>query len=84
MNHSTKRIISTMAIVIASVAFGVLISADLGLMPRSNAQSAPIQTAQGPVTSVTIPSFADLAARAMPAVVSISTTEIVRPQSGRA
>ena len=79
MNQSTKRIISTMAIVIASVAFGVLISADLGFMPTSSAQTAPIQTAQGPVTSVTIPSFADLAARAMPAVVSISTTEIVRP-----
>jgi serine protease Do len=84
MNLSTKRIISTLAIVIASVAFGVLISADLGLMPSSRAQTAPIQTAQGPVTSVTIPSFADLAARAMPAVVSISTTEIVRPsQRGR-
>ncbi|HEU4521962.1 MAG TPA: Do family serine endopeptidase, partial [Thermoanaerobaculia bacterium] len=83
MSHSTKRIISTMAIVIASIAFGVLISADLGLMPLTSAQSAPIQTAQGPVTSVTIPSFADVAARAMPAVVSISTTEIVRTPQGR-
>lgn len=78
MNHPVKRIMSTTAIAIASVTFGVLISADLGLMPTSNAQTAPIQTAQGPVTSVTIPSFADVAARAMPAVVSISTTEIVR------
>ena len=77
MSHTTKRTISTIAIVIASVAFGVLISADLGLMPISSAQSPPIQTAQGPVTSVTIPSFADVAARAMPAVVSIATTEIV-------
>jgi len=77
MNQSTKRILSMIAIVIASVAFGVLISADLGLMKRSSAQSTPIQTAQGPVTSVTIPSFADVAARVMPAVVSITTTEIV-------
>ena len=53
MSNSTKRIISTMAIVIASVAFGVLISADLGLMPTSNAQTAPIQTAQGPRYSTT-------------------------------
>ena len=78
MSHPMKRIISTSAIAIASVTFGVLVSADLGLMPTSNAQTAPIQTAQGPVTSVTIPSFADVAARAMPAVVSIATTEIVR------
>ena len=83
MNHSTKRILSMIAIVVASVAFGVLVSADLGLMKRSSAQSAPIQTAQGPVTSVTIPSFADVAARVMPAVVSITTTEIVSQNNQR-
>ncbi|HUP45959.1 MAG TPA: Do family serine endopeptidase [Thermoanaerobaculia bacterium] len=84
MSHSTKRIMSTTAIVIASVAFGVLVSADLGLMPVTRAQTAPIQTAQGPVVSMTIPSFADVAERANPAVVSIATTEIVRtPQQRR-
>jgi serine protease Do len=77
MNQSTKRILSTIAIIIASVAFGVIVSADLGLMRKSNAQSAPIQTSQGAVTSVSIPSFADVAARVAPAVVSITTTEIV-------
>jgi serine protease Do len=83
MNQSTKRILSTIAIIIASVAFGVLVSADLGLMRRSSAQSTPIQTAQGAVTSVTIPSFADVASRVAPAVVSITTTEIVRDSSRR-
>ena len=80
MSQSTKRILSTIAIVIASVAFGVLISADFGLIGRSNAQttSSTIQTRQGPITSVTIPSFADLAARVAPAVVSIRVMEIVK------
>src|SRR4051812_21106569 len=79
MTQSMKRILSTLAIVIASVAFGVIITADLGLMRKSNAQSAPIQTASGQaVTSVTIPSFADVAARVTPAVVSIATTEVVK------
>src|SRR6266540_3749212 len=79
MSQSSKRILSTLAIIIASVAFGVLITADLGLMPKSNAQTAtPITTAQGPVTSVTIPSFADVASRVMPSVVSITTTEIIK------
>ena len=79
MTASTKRILSTIAIAIASVAFGVIISADLGLMRNSHAQpAAQITTAQGPVTSVTIPSFADVAARVMPAVVSIRSTEIVK------
>src|SRR5436309_6849256 len=84
MNHSSKRILSTIAIVIASVAFGVLISADLGMMQKSHAQtSTNIQTSSGPVTSVTIPSFADVASRVMPAVVSITTTEIVHQNSLR-
>ena len=80
MNSSTKRILSTIAIIIASVAFGVVISADLGLMRTSNAQSAAIQTTSGgvPAVSVTIPSFADVAARVMPAVVSITSTEVIK------
>ena len=82
MSHSTKRVLSTIAIVIASVAFGILISADLGLMRRSNAQT-PAQTAIAPVPSVTIPSFADVAARVMPAVVSIRSTEIVKMSEQR-
>ncbi|MEA2416886.1 MAG: hypothetical protein QOI58_3543, partial [Thermoanaerobaculia bacterium] len=35
MNPTTKRILSTIAIIIASVTFGVVISADLGLMRPS-------------------------------------------------
>jgi serine protease Do len=80
MNPTTKRILSTIAIIIASVAFGVVISADLGLMRPSHAQSSVIQTAPGapPVAAVTIPSFADVAARVMPAVVSITSTEVIK------
>jgi serine protease Do len=80
MNPSTKRILSTIAIIIASVAFGVVISADLGLMQTSNAQSVVTQAAPGavPAVSVTIPSFADVAARVMPAVVSITSTEVIK------
>jgi serine protease Do len=80
MNVSTKRILSTIAIIIASVAFGVIVSADLGVMQKSHAQTpaAPIQTSSGAVSSVTIPSFADVASRVMPAVVSITSTEVVK------
>src|SRR6184192_4847259 len=84
MNSSTKRILSTIAIIIASVAFGVVLTADLGLMRQSHAQTAtPLQTPSGPVTSVTIPSFADVAARVAPAVVSITTTEVVKTSRNR-
>src|SRR6476646_1069857 len=84
MNQSIKRMLSTIAIVIASVAFGVLITADLGFMQQSHAQTATaVTTPQGPVTAVTIPSFADVAARALPTVVSITTTEIVHQSDQR-
>ena len=84
MSQSTKRILSTIAIVIASVAFGILISADLGLMRKSKAQTtSSLQSAQGTVSAVTIPSFADVAARVMPAVVSIRSTEIVKMSDQR-
>ena len=83
MSQSTKRVLSTIAIVIASVAFGILISADLGLMPKSKAQTVTSQPSGASVPSVTIPSFADVAARVMPAVVSIQSTEIVRGSQRR-
>jgi serine protease Do len=83
MNPSTKRMLSTIAIIIASVAFGIVLSADLGLIRKSNAQPSSIQTTSGPITSVSIPSFADLAARVAPAVVSITSTEVVHSSSNR-
>ena len=85
MNSTTKRILSTLAIIIASVAFGIVVSADLGLMRKSNAQStAAIQTSSGAaVTSVSIPSFADIASRVAPAVVSITSTEVVKTSDMR-
>src|SRR5258706_9264204 len=84
MNPSTKRVLSTLAIIIASVAFGIVLSADLGFMRNSSAQPASsIQTTPGAVTSVAVPSFADLAARVAPAVVSITTTEVVHTTSNR-
>ena len=85
MNSTTKRILSTLAIIIASVTFGIVVSADLGLMRKSNAQSATtIQTSSGAaVTSVSIPSFADIASRVAPAVVSITSTEVVKTSDMR-
>jgi serine protease Do len=84
MNSSTKHILSTLAIILASVAFGIVLTADLGLMRTSHAQPGPaIQTTSGPVTSVSIPSFADLAARVAPAVVSITSTEVVKTSARR-
>lgn len=79
MSQRFTKVVSLSAIVVASVMAGVILSADLGWLPQSLAQSqTTVPTAQGPVSAVTLPSFADMAEQVMPAVVSISTTEIVR------
>ena len=77
MSYQLKQGASIAAIVIASVAAGMVLTADLGWTRKSEAQQT-MPTAQGAVPAVTIPSFADVAARVMPAVVSISTEEVVR------
>jgi serine protease Do len=79
MSYQVKRSISIVAIVIASVAAGMILTADLGWTPKSAAQqNVTIRTDQGAVPAVAVPSFADVASRVMPAVVSINTEEIVR------
>ena len=84
MTQGLKKTLSILAIVVASVTGGMILSADLGLTPQSRAQQQQsIQTSGGPVTSMTIPSFADVAQRVMPAVVSITTTEVVKESDMR-
>lgn len=78
-----KRNASILAIIIASIAFGMILTADLGLTRKSNAQQITQQSTSAPLTSVTIPSFASLADRVMPAVVSITTTEVVKESAQR-
>ena len=82
MTQRFKRNLSIVAIVIASIAFGMILTADLGWMKQSAAQQE-IQTPTGTAPSVTIPSFAAIADRTMPAVVSITTTEVFRPSERR-
>ena len=78
-----KRNASIIAIIIASIAFGMILTADLGLMKKSDAQQITEQSTSAPLTAVTIPSFASVADRVMPAVVSITTTEVVKESAQR-
>ena len=63
--------------IIASIAFGMVLTADLGWMKTSKAQQQPVSE-QALAQSVPLPSFAPMAARVMPAVVSITTTEVYK------
>lgn len=79
MTQTLKRNLSIAAIIVASVAAGMVLTADFGWLPGSNAQQ---RTDEGTIPAVALPSFADVADRVMPAIVSIRSTEIIRPGQG--
>jgi serine protease Do len=81
MQKSTKRALSFSALIAAAVIFGMVVAGSVDLTPRSEAQreaSAPTRTA-----AAGLPSFADIADEAMPSLVSITSTDIVKGSSGR-
>jgi serine protease Do len=81
MQKSTKRALSFSVLIAAAVAFGMVVAGSVNLTPKSEAQretSAPARS-----TTLNPPSFADIAEEAMPSVVSITSTDIVKGSSGR-
>src|SRR5215813_13672688 len=82
MQKSTKRALSFSALIAAAVIFGMVVAGSVNVTPRSEAQrdtaTAPTKAGSG-----ALPSFADIADEAMPSVVSITSTDIVKGPSGR-
>ena len=79
MQKSTKRALSFSVLIAAAVVFGMVVAGSVNVTPRSEAQrevpSAPRTRTVGPAAGV---SFADIAEEAMPSVVSITSTDIVK------
>jgi serine protease Do len=86
MQKSTKRALSFSVLIAAAVVFGMVVAGSVNVTPRSEAQKDP---SSGTVTrtarpgSVIVPSFADIAEEAMPSVVSITSTDIVKGSARR-
>lgn len=83
MRTSTK-VISVTALAAASVIFGMILAGGLDLTRTAAAQKAgpPESVAAAParaISPVALPSFADLVERVSPAVVSVISTDIVKP-----
>jgi S1-C subfamily serine protease len=81
MQKSTKRALSFSALIGAAVIFGMVVAGSVNVTPRSEAQKEAPARARS--TSVVLPSFADIADEAMPAVVSITSTNIVKGARNR-
>ncbi len=82
MQKSTKRALSFSVLIAAAVIFGMVVASSVDLTPRSEAQRepAPAQVRSG---SQALPNMADIADEAMPSVVSITSTDIVKGGSNR-
>ena len=87
--QTRTKVLSLTALVLAAVVFGMILagsldftrvaSADLSAAPAAPAAAA----AAGRLAPAGLPSFADIAERAMPAVVSIRSTDIIKPDERR-
>jgi serine protease Do len=82
MEKTTKSALSFSALIAAAVVFGMVVASSINITPRSEAQreTPPAKVRAG---GAALPSFADIAQEAMPSVVSITSTDIVKGGQGR-
>ena len=83
MERTTKRALSFSALIGAAVVFGMVVAGSVNVTPRSEAQREATPAARPRTGGVLLPSFADTAQEAMPSVVSITSTDIVKGNRGR-
>ena len=77
MNATAKRQLSFFALIAGAVIFGVVLASSTNWTPVTSAQKVT-RSASGRPASMTLPSFADIASEALPSVVSITSTDIVK------
>ena len=77
MNAIAKRQLSFFALIAGAVIFGVVLASSTNWTPITSAQKVT-RTPAGRPASMTLPSFSDIASEALPSVVSITSTDIVK------
>ena len=71
-------IVSLIIVALVSIAFGLILNADWGLTPSTKAEVFWKEGNPGVSTSFSAPDFVELAKKLNPAVVNISTTQVVK------
>ena len=82
MQKTTKQALSFSVLIAAAVVFGMVVAGSVNVTPRLEAQKEAPAPARVKSASVPVPSFADIADEAMPSVVSITSTDIVKGSPG--
>ncbi|HKI86096.1 MAG TPA: hypothetical protein VKA53_05060, partial [Thermoanaerobaculia bacterium] len=92
MKTQKRRQFVTFSLVLAAVAFGMVLAGGLSLTPIGNAAPAPQAATATPAAQPSsthgadvsgLPSFADLAAKVSPAVVSVRIAKIEKQGEGQ-
>ncbi|MHB1047879.1 MAG: Do family serine endopeptidase [Thermoanaerobaculia bacterium] len=87
--QTRTKVLSLTALGLAAVVFGMILAGSLDFTRAASADAATstavpaVASAPARVAPVGLPSFADIADRAMPAVVSIRSTDIIKPDQKR-
>lgn len=82
MQKSTKRALSFSVLIAAAVLFGMIVAGSVNITPHSEGgRETPVRARTA--NALLVPSFADIAEEAMPSVVSITSTDIVKGSSSR-
>lgn len=85
MSVNVKRQLTFGALITIGIIVGIIIASSTNWTPASQAEKVARNVAAAasarPAATVAIPSFADLASEAMPSVVSITSTDIVKGPS---
>ncbi len=82
MKSHVKKQLSFLALVAVGVIIGVVLAGSANWTPAVSAQKVT-KSPSGHTTSMTVPSFADIAAEAVSSVVSVTSTDIVKGPSRR-
>ncbi len=87
--QTRTKVLSLTALVLAAVVFGMILAGSLDFTRAASADlpaaspAPPAAVSAARPAPVALPSFADIADRVMPAVVSIRSTDIIKPDSRR-
>lgn len=82
--QTRTKVLSLTALLAAAVVFGMILAGSLDLTRGASAQKATTSAAAAAPRAIVsgLPSFADIAEQVMPAVVSVKSTDIVKPGAG--
>ena len=87
--RTKTKVLSLAAILTGSVVFGMILAGSLDFTRHASAQktaAAPAAASSSPVRApqaVGLPSFADIAEQVMPAIVSVTATDIIKADKRR-